>query len=86
MKTIADLRAWCEANPNKLIADEDSLMTYGALNIWRHAIARVTHTRTGHLPDAMGDMPRGRDILAKLNTLNDDAAVQSVADEYRLYT
>ena len=85
MKTISELRAWCEANPAKMICTVEDLKTYSALNIWRYAIARVIYMRTGHLPDALGDMPRGRDILAQLNQLNADAAVESVAADYRLY-
>ncbi len=83
MKTIAELRAWCAENPDELICEVRDLTTYGDLNIWRYAIARVIHTRTGHLIDALGDMPRGRDILVALDKLNADAAVQSVANEYR---
>lgn len=84
MKTTAELRVWCAANPNKLVCEVDDLMTYGALNIWRHAIARVIHARTGHLPDTMHIMQRGRDILAELDKLNADARVQINADDYFL--
>ncbi len=85
MKTVEELRTWCAEHPNDLLCMVDDLMTYGALNVWRCAIARVIYTRTGTMPDAMGLMQRGRDILAQLNQLNADAAVQSVADDYRLY-
>lgn len=84
MKTIDDLRTWCAANPDELIFAVNSPALYNELTVWRHAVARMVYTCTGQTIHAY-DMDRGRDILAQLNQLNADAAVESVAADYRLY-